>query len=83
VQLLDLAFPRLLAIPTDPGVKGSRRLILELLLPAVNLVRVNFVPLRQLADRHLLAQRLKGDLGLQASINLPSRPLRLLPLRLL
>ncbi len=38
MQLLDLPLPVRLGVPTDAGVEGSRRLLLKLLLPRVNLV---------------------------------------------
>src|SRR5438874_4447180 len=70
-----------LGIPADPGVKGAGRLLLQLLLPGVNLVRVNFVTLRQVCHRRLLPQRLQGDPRLQPRLDLASRllhhPLRL------
>jgi hypothetical protein len=54
VQLLDLALPVGLGIPPDPGIKGAGRLLLQLLLPGVNLVRVNLVSLRKVGHRRLL-----------------------------
>jgi hypothetical protein len=62
--------------------EGARRLILKLLLPGVNLVRVDLVALRKVRDRPLLPQRLRGDLRLQPAVNPPSRLLRHRSLRL-
>jgi hypothetical protein len=64
------------------GIKRPRRLLLKLLLPGTNLVRVNLVTLRRISHRRLLPQSLKRDLRLQTSIYLPSY-LRHNPLRLL
>jgi hypothetical protein len=81
VQLLDLTLAQFLGIPPNPGVKRSRRLLQKLLLPRVNLVRVNFVPLRQVRYRRLLPLRLQRNLRLLRRIDLPPRlfhhPLRL------
>jgi hypothetical protein len=43
------------------ALESPRRLIQELLLPGVNLVRMNLVPLRQVGHRHLLPQRFQRD----------------------
>ena len=48
----------------------------QLLLPGVNLVRMNLIALGQIGYRRLLPQRFQRDLGLQYRINLPSRSLR-------
>src|SRR5512144_827152 len=53
-----------------------------LLLPGIDLIRMDAVPGRQLRHRRLLAHRLQGDPRLECRIELPSRsahhPLRLL-----
>src|SRR5271165_3780994 len=73
---------RRLRIPPDARVERARRLILELLLPGVNLVRMDLVPLRQVRDRRLLPQRLQRNLRLQPRVNPSSRLLRHRALRL-
>jgi hypothetical protein len=62
----------LLAIPQSaPAPREKARHVVEnLLLPAINLVRVNAVPLRQLRHRRHLAQRLQGNSGLECGIKL-------------
>ena len=47
VQPLDLPLMRRLGVPPDARVEGARRLILKLLLPGVNLVRMDLVALRK------------------------------------
>ena len=42
----------------------------NLLLPAIDLVRVNAVPLRQLRHRRYLSQCLQGNSGLECGIKL-------------
>jgi hypothetical protein len=62
--------------------------VLQRILPGIDLVRVNLIPRRQIGDRRfdpLLGsnpQRLQGNLRLQRRINLPSRLRRHHPLRL-
>src|SRR3954466_6678680 len=73
MQLLDFALPVDFGIPADPRIKGAGRLLMQLLLPGVNLVRVDFVPLRQVRNRRLFPQRLQRNLRLQPRIDLPSR----------
>jgi hypothetical protein len=58
------------------GLEGSGRLVLQLLLPRIDLVRMNLVALRQTRHSRLLPQRFQGDLRLQPRINLPSRSFR-------
>src|SRR6266446_8156427 len=79
MQLLDLTLPACLAIMANPGVKGPRRLLQKLLLPRVDLVRVNFIANRKVRHRRLLPQRHQRNSRLQRRINLPSRPLAHLP----
>src|SRR6266404_8640012 len=81
MQLLDLTLPAGLGIMANAGIKGPRRLLHKLLLPSVNLVRVNLVAHRKVRNRRLLPQRLQGNPRLQRRINLPSRSLAHLPLR--
>jgi hypothetical protein len=52
--------------------KRLARVIENPLLPAIDLVRVNAVPLRQLRRRRDLAQGLQGNLGLERGIKLLS-----------
>ncbi|WP_445222709.1 hypothetical protein ACKWRH_46480 (plasmid) [Bradyrhizobium sp. Pa8] len=49
VQLFDLAFARVLAFPPDTRVKGPGRLVPQLLLPGIDLVRVNLIALARSA----------------------------------
>ena len=81
MQPLALTPRRKLGILADLRIKRARRLLLQLLLPGVDLVRMNLMPRRQIGDPRLLPQRLQGDLRLQRRINLPSR-LAHVPLRL-
>jgi hypothetical protein len=55
---LDLARQRSLGMLPDLGVERPRRGIQQLLLPRVNLVRMNLASLRHTVRRRLLAQRL-------------------------
>jgi hypothetical protein len=88
MQLLDLSSRRNLGILTHFRVKGARRVVLQLLLPGIDLVRVNLIPRRQIGDRRFdplrgsNPQRFQGNLRLQRRINLPSRLRRHHPLRL-
>jgi hypothetical protein len=45
---------RRLRVPPDARIEGARRLILKLLLPGVNLVRMDLVALRKVRDRRML-----------------------------
>jgi hypothetical protein len=38
VQLLDLTFPHVLGVDTDPGVERTGRVVQQLLLPGINLI---------------------------------------------
>jgi hypothetical protein len=60
----------LLAIPQSARAarEQARQIVENLLLPAIDLIRVNAVPLRQLRHRRDLAQCLQGDLGLECGI---------------
>ena len=74
-QLPDLVVQPLdLTLAVHPGIAGAAfegacRLIPELLLPGINLVRMNLITLRQISHRRMLAQRLQRDLRLQRRIN--------------
>src|ERR1700693_4385873 len=57
VDLGRLTLPLLLARTTHAAREQARDVVEDLLLPAVNLVRVNAVPLGQLRPRRVLAQR--------------------------
>ncbi len=83
VQPLDLPLMRRFRVPPHPGIERPPRLILKLLLPGVNLVRMDLVALRKVRDRRLLPQRLQRDLRLQSAVNPPPRLLRHRSLRLL
>src|SRR6185437_1779925 len=80
VQLLDRACRRRLRVHPDLGIEHPRRMVQQLLLPRIDLVRMNLVTLRQVVHCRLLAQRLDRNLRLQPRVNLPSR-LRHVPLR--
>src|SRR2546421_8493608 len=80
MQLLDLALARGFAIIAQTCIEGACRLLEELLLPSIDLIRVNLVTLGQVSDRRLVPQRLQGDLRLQCRVDLPSRLLRHSPL---
>ena len=80
VKLLNLARRRCFRVHADPRIERAPRVVQQLLLPRVDLVRMNLMALRQVGYRHLLPQRLQRDLRLQRRVNLPSR-LRHLPLR--
>ena len=55
----------------DPRIERPRRMIQQLFLPGVDLVRMNLMALRQIAYRRLLPHRRPRDLRLQNRINLP------------
>ena len=76
MKALDLALLGGVRWLADDAVEGAGRLILQLLLPRVNLIGVNLIALRQLVDARLLAHRLQGNLRLQRRVNLPSCSLR-------
>jgi len=82
VQPLDLPLMRRLRVPSDARVEGARRLVQKLLLPGVNLVGMDLVPLRQVDNRRLLPQGLQRDLRLQPRVDPASRVLRHRSLRL-
>src|ERR1700686_2520498 len=81
-ELADLGvetFDLPLAVAHDiaiPGLESPRRLLLKLLLPGVNLIRVHLVTLGQIGHRRLLPQRLQRNLRLQSRVDLPSRSVR-------
>src|SRR5258708_5705586 len=62
----------LLAIPQSARAAREKagHVVENLLLPAIDLVRVNAVPLRQLRHRRYLAQCLQGNSGLECGIKL-------------
>ena len=80
VKLLKRARRRGFRVHADPRIERAPRVVQQLLLPRLDLVRMNLMALRQVGYRHLLPQRLQRDLRLQRRVNLPSR-LRHLPLR--
>ena len=72
VKLGRLALALLLAIPRTARPSGEQdcRIVENLLLPGINLVRMHPVPLRQFRNRRILAQRLKRNLRLERRIKL-------------
>ena len=58
MQLLDLTLSAGLGIMANASVKGPGRLLNKLLLPGVDLIRMNFVAHRKVRHRRLLPQRL-------------------------
>jgi len=62
----------LLAVPQSARAarEKARHIVENLLLPAIDLVRVNAVPLRQFRHRRDLAKRLQGNPGLEYGIKL-------------
>src|SRR5208337_4317015 len=81
VQPLDLALRLGFGILSDLRVERPRRMVLQLLLPGIDLVRMHLIALRQVGYSRLLTQRFQRDLRLQRRIDLPSRLLHR-PLRL-
>src|SRR4029077_5630753 len=71
-----------LALPPDTRVKGPGRLFQKLLLPGIDLVRVNLIALGQIGHRRLLPHGFQRDLCLQCRVDLPSRLRRHHALRL-
>ena len=71
VELGRLALALLLAIPRTarPSREQARRIVENLLLPGINLVRMHPVSLRQFRNRRILAQRLNRNLRLERRIN--------------
>jgi len=67
VKLGRLALALLLPIARTarPSREQARDVVENLLLPGMDLVRMHVVPLRQLRNRRILAQRLKGNLRLE------------------
>jgi hypothetical protein len=51
MRLFDLSFARRVSIQTDLLIKGPRGLRQKLLLPGIDLVRVNLIALRQIGHR--------------------------------
>lgn len=80
MQPLDLAL--VIGRRRSAAIERSGRLILQLLLPRVDLVGMHLVTLRQVRHRLLLSQRLERDLRLQRPIKLTPRSLRHRLLRL-
>src|SRR6478609_11809649 len=72
IKLCRLALMLFLAIPQGARAarEQARQVVENLLLPAIDLVRVNAVPLRQLRHRRDLAQCLQSNLGLECGIKL-------------
>ena len=63
-------------------VERPRRVLEQLFLPGVDLVRVNLVAMGQINNRRLFPHRLQGDFRLQRRVDLASRLLCPHPLRL-
>src|SRR5258708_25377928 len=72
IKLRRLALVFLLAIPQSARAarEKARHVVQNLLLPPLDLVRVNAVPLRQLRHRRYLAHGLQGYSGLECGIKL-------------
>src|SRR5208337_146608 len=64
VQPLDLALHLGFGILSDLRVERPRRMVLQLLLPDINLVRMHLIALRQVGYSRLLTQRFQRDLRL-------------------
>ncbi|MBL8666764.1 MAG: hypothetical protein JNM48_04815 [Rhodospirillales bacterium] len=60
VQLPDLPFPGVFSINPEARLKRTRRVVQQLLLPGVDLVRVNLIAHGEISHRRLLPQRLQG-----------------------
>src|SRR5450755_811331 len=72
IKLRRLALVLLLAIPQGARTarEKARHVVQNQLLPAIDLVRVDPVPLRQFRHRRDVAQGLQGNLGLECRIEL-------------
>src|SRR5271170_3870175 len=72
IKLRRLALMLLLAISQSARAarEKARHVVENKLLPAINLVRVNPVPFRQLRHRRYLAQGLQGNSGLECAVKL-------------
>ena len=79
VQLRHLAIATV--VPRQKRTENRRSMVEELLLPGIDLIRMDAVPGRQLRHSRLFAHRLQGNPRLECRIELPSRsahhPLRL------
>src|SRR5208282_3007544 len=75
VKLGRLTLALLLAIARTAYTarEQARDIVENLLLPSINLVRMHPVPLRQVRNRRILAQRLKRNLRLERRIKLLAR----------
>jgi hypothetical protein len=82
VQLLDLALPLRLGVRAEARVERPARVLEQLLLPGVDLVRMNLVLPRQIGGGRFLTDRGERNLRLGRRVDLPSRLLRHHPLRL-
>jgi hypothetical protein len=82
VQLLDLALPLRLGVRADARVERPARVLEQLLLPGVDLVRMNLVLPRQIGGGRLLAHRRQRDPRLHRRVDLPPCLLRHRLLRL-
>jgi len=83
MELLDLTLAVRRCLAAAAAFEGPRRLIQKLLFPGINLIGMNLIALGQIGHRSPLPKRLQRNLRLQRRVDLPSRPLRHLPLRLL
>src|SRR5206468_12969882 len=62
-----------LGLLADLRVERPRRVLLQLPLPRINLVRVHLIALGQVSYRRLLTQRFQRDFRFQRCIDLSSR----------
>src|SRR5271166_2829088 len=67
---LTLALLPAIARTARPAREQARRIVENLLLPGINLVRMHPVPLRQFRNRRILPQRLERNLRLERRIKL-------------
>jgi hypothetical protein len=81
VHLLDLALPLGLSVRADARVELLARVLEQLLLPGVDLVRMNLVLPRQIGGGRSLTNRGERNPCLGRQLDLPSRLLRHHPLR--
>ena len=73
MQLLDLPLAIGFGVPADADIEGARRVLQQLLLPGIDLVRMDLVALGKVGHRRLFPNRFQRDLCLQGAVNLASR----------
>jgi hypothetical protein len=72
MQPLNITLRLRLGLLADLRVERPSRVLLQLLLPGIDLVRMHLIPLRQVGYTRLLPQRLKRNLRLQRRIAIRS-----------